>query len=238
MISVKCLASGSAGNSYAVDDGKSVLLLEAGIRKRTILAGYMDLHMRVKGCLITHEHQDHAKAALGLSMAGIDVYASGGTFAALNAEKDHRNYRLHSIKAGEQFTLGTWTVLPWEAQHDAAEPLGFLLYSKETRDKLIFATDTYFIPNTFRGLTYIMVECNYDRTLLDRNISAGSVPESLRPRLVRSHFSLDNVRTFLTANDLSTVQRIYLLHVSNQNGDKDAFRRDIEVLTGIPVTVF
>lgn len=238
MVSVKCLASGSAGNSYAVDDGKSALLLEAGIRKRTILAGYMDLLMRVQGCLITHEHQDHAKSALGLPMAGIDVYASGGTFAALNAEKDRRNYRLHSIKAGEQFTLGTWTVLPWEAQHDAAEPLGFLLYSKETRDKLIFATDTYFIPNTFRGLTYIMVECNYDRTLLDRNISAGSVPESLRPRLVRSHFSLDNVRTFLTANDLSTVQRIYLLHVSNRNGDKDAFRRDIEALTGIPVTVF
>lgn len=238
MVSVKCLASGSAGNSYAVDDGKSALLLEAGIRKRTILAGYMDLLTRVQGCLITHEHQDHTKAALGLPMAGIDVYASGGTFAALNAEKDRRNYRLHSIKAGEQFTLGTWAVLPWEAQHDAAEPLGFLLYSKETRDKLIFATDTYFIPNTFRGLTYIMVECNYDRTLLDRNISAGSVPESLRPRLVRSHFSLDNVRTFLTANDLSTVQRIYLLHVSNQNGDKDAFRRDIEALTGIPVTVF
>ena len=238
MISVKCLASGSAGNSYAVDDGKSVLLLEAGIRKRTILAGYMDLLMRVHGCLITHEHQDHAKAALGLPMAGIDVYASGGTFAALNAEKDRRNYRLHSIKAGEQFTLGTWTVLPWEAQHDAAEPLGFLLYSKETGDKLIFATDTYFIPNTFRGLTCIMLECNYDRILLDRNISAGVVPESLRPRLVRSHFSLDNVRTFLTANDLSFVQRIYLLHVSNQNGDKDAFRRDIEALTGIPVTVF
>ena len=238
MISVKCLASGSAGNSYAVDDGKSALLLEAGIRKRTILAGYMDLLPRVKGCLITHEHQDHAKAALGLPMAGIDVYASGGTFAALNAEKDRRSYRLHSIKAGGQFTLGTWTVLPWEAQHDAAEPLGFLLCSKETGDKLIFATDTYFIPNTFRGLTCIMVECNYDRARLDRNIGAGAVPESLRSRLMRSHFSLDNVRTFLTANDLSSVQRIYLLHVSGQNGDKDAFRRDIEALTGIPVTVF
>lgn len=238
MISVRCLASGSAGNSYAVDDGKSVLLLEAGIRKRTILAGYMDLLTRVQGCLITHEHQDHAKAVLGLPMAGIDVYASRGTFAALNAEKDRRNYRLHSIKAGEQFTLGTWTVLPWEAQHDAAEPLGFLLYSKETGDKLIFATDTYFIPNTFRGLTYVMVECNYDRMLLDRNIGAGTVPESLRSRLMRSHFSLDNVRTFLTANDLSNVQRIYLLHISGQNGDKDAFRRDIEALTGIPVTVF
>ena len=124
-----------------MDDGKSVLLLEAGIRKRTILAGYMDLLMRVQGCLITHEHQDHAKAALGLPMACIDVYASGGTFSALNAEKARRNYRLHSIKAGEQFTLGTWTVLPWEAQHDAAEPLGFLLHSKET--EYISRSDLY-----------------------------------------------------------------------------------------------
>ena len=120
-----------------MDDGKSVLLLEAGIRKRTILAGYMDLLMRVQGCLITHEHQDHAKAALGLPMAGIDVYASGGTFSALNAEKDRRNYRLHSIKAGEQFTLGTWTVLPWEAQHDAAEPLGFLLHLTQALAKRV-----------------------------------------------------------------------------------------------------
>lgn len=238
MIKVKCLASGSTGNSYAVDDGKSALLLEAGIRKRTILAGYMDLLTRVQGCLITHEHQDHAKAALGLPMAGIDVYASKGTFSALNAEKDRRNYRLHSIKAGEQFTLGTWMVLPWEAQHDAAEPLGFLLYSTVTRERLLFATDTYFIPNTFRELNYIMVECNYDLSQLLRNISDGTVPEILKPRLLQSHFSLDNVRAFLTANDLSHVQRIYLLHVSSQNGDKDKFMRDIVALTGKPVTVF
>lgn len=238
MISVKCLASGSAGNSYAVDDGKSVLLLEAGIRKRTILAGYVDLLVRVQGCLVTHEHQDHAKAALGLTAAGIDIYASKGTLDALNGTDSRRNYRLHTISAGEQFRLGTWIVLPWNAQHDAAEPLGFLLCSRETGDKLLFATDTFYIPNRFAGLTYVMVECNYDRTLLDRNISTGAEPESLRPRLLQSHFSLDNVRTFLTANDLSSVQRIYLLHVSSRNGDKEAFQKDIEALTGIPVTVF
>ena len=62
MIDVKCLASGSAGNSYAVDDGESVLLLEAGIRKKKLLSGYADLLDRVDGCLITHEHMDHARA--------------------------------------------------------------------------------------------------------------------------------------------------------------------------------
>ena len=238
MIEVKCLASGSTGNSYAVDDGRSVLLLEAGIRSSRILSGYANLLDRVSGCLVTHEHDDHSKSAVRLTESGIDVYASSGTLDAIRPAGFLRSYRFHTLRAGSQIQLGSWAVRPWEAQHDAAEPLGFLLYSTVTRERLLFATDTYFIPNTFRELNYIMVECNYDLSQLLRNISDGTVPEILKPRLLQSHFSLDNVRAFLTANDLSHVQRIYLLHVSSQNGDKDKFMRDIVALTGKPVTVF
>ena len=142
------------------------------------------------------------------------------------------------IRAGTQVRIGSWIVLPWQAQHDAAEPLGFLLYSRHTKERLLFATDTYYIPNRFPQLDYIMVECNYDVSILLRNIAEGLVPESLKTRLYQSHFSLDNVRAFLSANDLSRVRHIYLLHVSDGNGDRDAFGRDIKALTGIPVTVF
>lgn len=38
-IDVKCLASGSAGNAYAVDDGESVLLLEAGLPAKRFFPG-------------------------------------------------------------------------------------------------------------------------------------------------------------------------------------------------------
>ena len=57
MVTVKCLASGSSGNSYAIDDGVSALLLEAGIPAKKILAGYLNLLPRVAGCLISHEHR-------------------------------------------------------------------------------------------------------------------------------------------------------------------------------------
>lgn len=239
MISVRCLASGSTGNSYTVDDGKTVLLLEAGIHKNKILAGYADVLDRVAGCLITHEHMDHARAAAKLTACGIDVYASQGTLdAILPDRKTIRGYRFHTLRAGKQIQIGSWIVLPWDAQHDATEPLGFLLYSQNTKERLLFATDTYYIPNRFPSLDYVMVECNYDMSLLLRNVAKGSVPESLKPRLLQSHFSLDNVRTFLTANDLSHVQHIYLLHVSSGNGDRESFGRDIKALTGIPVTVF
>ena len=240
MIEVKCLASGSAGNSYAVDDGETVLLLEAGLPARRMLSGYLNLLPRVAGCLITHEHGDHAKGAGELAERGTDLYMTSGTFREIEGrfgKMDHP-YWVHLVKTGEQFHLASWIFLPFETRHDAAEPCGYLLYSRAAREKLLFATDTYYIPNTFRGLNIVMVECNYSLPLLKENIRAGKVPESMEPRLLRSHFSLGNVLDFLRANDMSAVRHIYLIHVSRNNGDPELFRREVERAAGKPVTVF
>lgn len=234
-IDVKCLASGSAGNAYAIDDGESVLLLEAGLPAKKILSGFLPLLPRVEGCLITHEHGDHACGAVGLAGRGIDLYATEGTFAGMQgAVPAHRQ---HEIKINVQFRLGSWLVLPFEVEHDAEEPAGYLLYSLAAQEKLLFATDTYYIPNTFRDLNIVMVECNYSRDLLEDNIKAGRVPELLKARILRSHFSLDNVKSFLKANDLGECRKIYLLHLSGGNSDPERFKREIQELTGIVTTV-
>ena len=241
MIDVRCLASGSTGNSYALDDGRSVLLLEAGISGKRILQGYRDLLPRVLGCLISHEHQDHAKGAAELARRGIPLYASAGTFGAI---RDIQNpYALHTIRAREAVQIYSqdrrevlWTVLPWEAQHDAAEPLGFLLQSRTTGEKILYSTDTYYIPYTFQGLDYILLECNYSRELLQEAIEDGrTAPEQTR-RLYQSHFGLRNVLDMLRANDLSRVQRIYLIHISRVNGDPETFAKQVRAFTGKPVT--
>jgi phosphoribosyl 1,2-cyclic phosphodiesterase len=236
MITVKCLASGSSGNSYAVDDGESVLLLEAGIPAKKILSGYLPLLPRVAGCLITHEHQDHAKGATGIAAAGINLYGTAGTFSGI--PDIDRPYRKHVVRVGEQFTTANWAVLPFETKHDATEPCGYLLYSMAAREKLLFATDTYYIPNTFRGLNVIMMECNYSLPILEESIRDCRIHEAMRPRLLRSHFGLENVKDFFRANDMSTVRHIYLIHLSGNNADPKQFRREIERATGKPVTVF
>ena len=236
MVQVKCLASGSTGNSYALDDGESVLLLEAGISAKRILDRYLPLLSRVVGCLITHEHIDHAKGAKDLAARGIDLYASSGTFSKINGIR--HPYRKHTIRAGEQFSLGSWIVVPWQVQHDAQEPLGFLLYSKAQKEKVLFATDTYYIPNTFRELNVLLVECNYDPQILEKRIRAGQVVSSMARRLQQSHFNLEHVKDFFRSNDLSNVRQIYLIHISKGNGDPAMFQREIMTLTGRPVMVF
>lgn len=236
MIEIKCLASGSTGNAYAIDDGESVLFLEAGIPAKKILSGFLPLLPRVAGCLITHEHQDHCKGTVELASSGIDLYATAGTFAGIPGID--RPYRKHEVRIGKQFRIGSWIVLPFETKHDAAEPCGYLVYSHTAREKLLFATDTYYIPNSFNGLNIVMVECNYSLPLLNESIAAGRIPESMKPRLLRSHFGLENVKDFIQVNNMSTVRHIYLLHLSGNNSDARLFKQEIQRVAGKPVTVF
>ena len=233
---VYCLASGSSGNSYAVDDGESVLLLEAGLPASRIMQGYLDLLPRCAGCLITHEHQDHAKGAASLCSRGIDLYMTAGTQHALGDFKCP--YRIHTIWALKQFLIGSWIVLPFGTEHDAAESVGFLLASTITHEKVLFATDTYYIKYRFSGVNVFMLECNYSLPILRENIKSGLVPESQKKRLLQSHFSLEHLIEFLKVTDLSAAGRIYLLHSSSRNGDKKLFQSEVQRAAGVPVTVF
>ncbi|MGG3884310.1 MBL fold metallo-hydrolase [Brevibacillus panacihumi] len=232
MIQITPLGSSSAGNSYHITDGHTALLLEAGIRYKDIQRALHFQTSEIAGCLVTHEHGDHIKAVKEVMKTGINVYASRGTFDALGIS----SHRARQIKAKQQFQIGSWTILPFDVQHDVSEPLGFLL-ANQAGEKLVFITDSYYCRYKFSGLTHIMVECNYSMQILDENIAAGRVPAIMKRRLMRSHFSLENVKDFLRANDLSNVQEIWLLHLSDNNSDEAMFKREIQELTGKPVHV-
>ena len=228
----RVLASSSAGNAYVADDGRSRLLLECGLRLEDIQRGLGHQVSGLAGCLLSHEHNDHARAVADVLRAGVDVYASAGTWEALGVS----NHRARVVRALEQVQIGTWTVLPFEAVHDAAEPLGFLLAS-DAGGKLLYLTDSAYCRYRFRGLTHIAVECNYSVDLLRQAVEAGRIPESVRRRILRNHMSLERLLDMLRANDLSRVEEIWLLHLSDSNSDAEEFARAVRRVTGKPVHV-
>lgn len=232
MIEIHPLASSSRGNAYIVTDGQTPLLLDCGLSLKELRRrsgfGLTDL----AGVLVSHEHLDHSKATMDLMKAGIDVYMTSGTVNALSI----RHHRLGVIQAKKQFKIGSWTILPFETEHDAAEPVGFLL-ANQAGDKLLYATDTYYVRYKFPGLTHIMIECNYAGDILQVNLEAGVVPVALKSRLLKSHMSLDNVKKFLQANDLSRVEEIWLIHLSEGNSHAERFKTEIQKLTGLPVYI-
>lgn len=230
---IKVLASGSSGNAYRISDGKTSLLLDAGIPLKAIQVGCSFKVTQIQGCFVTHNHQDHSKAARDLIKLGIDIYTSQGTIDACGLT----GHRVHPLKELQEITVGTFKVLPFDVQHDAPDPLGFLFTSNETGEKLLYFTDTYYIKYRFQGLTHIMAECNYDKETLQKSVDAGYIPIELVPRLMKSHMSMEHFLDVLKANDLREVRQIYLLHLSNNNSDEKRFKEEVQKLTGAEVYV-
>lgn len=224
---LKVLGSGSSGNCYLLQNEDETLMIECGLSYKNILQGLNFNLSNVIGCLVSHEHKDHSKAINDVLDNAIDVYTSSGTLKAMNI----KSYRAKIIRAEKQFNIGQFTILPIKTQHDAADPLGFLIYHSDF-GKLLFITDSYYCKYKFSGINHIMIECNYSIDILNRNIEAGLVHPVLANRLLKSHFSFDNVKEFLKVTDLSKAKEIILLHLSNDNSNENQFREGIEKLTG------
>lgn len=117
---LKVLGSSSKGNCYLIEaNEKDKLILDAGINFKDVQKELRFDFQGIQGVLITHEHMDHLKYAPNFALNGIDVYSSAGTFAKL----DLKGHRFKVIKALKQFEIGNFTILPFDTQHDAAEPL-------------------------------------------------------------------------------------------------------------------
>ena len=230
---IQVVASGSTGNCYSISDGKTRLLIEAGIPVAEIqrAVGY-----RLTGCdacLVTHAHGDHAKHAAALAKKTVDIYASAGTIEACGLT----GHRIHAVKALNRFTIGTFECLPFDVKHDAPEPLGFLLRSKLTGEKLLYFTDTPLLNYKFPGVQIVMAECNYDHTTLMEAVESGSTPIESIGRICGSHMGLDSLLMVLGANDLSQLRQIYLIHLSNRHANEQRIKKAIQEATGAEVIV-
>jgi phosphoribosyl 1,2-cyclic phosphodiesterase len=221
------IGSSSRGNSYLLSSPKSTLILECGVRFSEIKKALNYDLSPVCACLITHEHGDHSKSANDVAAAGIDIYSSPGTLEALKLS----GHRFHPVQAKKRFTVGEFSIMPFDVKHDCQEPFGFLIQHPES-GTILFATDTYYIPYNFPGLNQIIVEVNYDEEILDGNVFKGRVPEAVKNRVLRSHMELSTFKHFLSITDISAVHNIVMIHLSDGNSDEKKFVSEIIAATG------
>lgn len=223
------LASSSHGNAYIISDKETRILLECGLSRKKLqqLTGFQ--LTAFDACLVSHEHKDHSHCVADLIKSGLPVYMSQGTAEALELEQ------VAEIRHGEQFTVGSIDVVPFNTFHDAAEPLGFLLKSRIDGDVLAFATDTVNLAYKFPGVNILAIEANYDREILDRS---EKLPDKVRHRITNSHLEIDTLCNYLRTLDLSQCREIYLLHLSDamSNEGRFLYRVQHSVPRGVRVT--
>lgn len=222
------LGSSSSGNCYLFQSEKTgeALAVEAGVKFNKVKK-VLDFNLNsIVGCIVSHEHGDHAKCVGDFINACIPCYMSQGTKHALGFSS---SYWAKGLLPFEQVVINGFRVIPFPVQHDAAEPYGYLIRHEEC-GTVLFATDTYFLKYKFPGLNNVMLECNYSKEILDANFTAGRIDKKRYERTIKSHMSYDNCLLTLQANDLSQVCNILLLHLSDNNSNATEFIHGIERL--------
>ena len=225
---IKVIASGSSGNAYLIGDGHTHLLLDAGIPFKRIQIGCGFRTSSIDACLVTHRHGDHAAAIPKLLRRGIAVY-SNADVAGLYPGVQH-------VETRREFRAGTFRILPFGAEHDVP-CYGYQVASEETGEKLVYITDSAYVRYTFTGLTHLMIEANYAEDIMLGNVRDDKIPFPLAERVAQTHMSIDTLLELLRANDMTRVRQIYLLHLSNNNSDAEAFKKMVQQETGAEVYI-
>lgn len=215
---VQILASGSSGNAAFIRQGETRVLLDAGISLRRIRRGLEAIGESLDALdavLVTHEHGDHVKGLERLLTVRpeLPIHASAGTIAALDLRADFR-----ALTGGAPADIGELECVPFDVNHDAAEPLGFRIEGPDGA-RIGWVTDLGFwtdeVAEALEGCQLLFVEANYDPTTLDR----GPYPWFLKKRISGSGGHLSNFQTRALVERVasSSLEKIVLGHLSEKN---------------------
>lgn len=226
MMTLQVVATGSTGNCYVLWHEGRALVLDAGVKAKRIVQAVGYDPSLIDACLITHEHGDHSLAVADLDAIGIPCYGTEGTAQLVPGLKSGQ-YIKDRIRV-----FGRLLVMEFPVHHDAADPCGYLITSTTTGERMVYATDTYYLSYQFPGIHYWLIECNYMEELLD-----DDTPLYLARRLRESHMSLERLCEVFKANDLKACRQIILCHASQGRSDKTVMVNTIHQLTRKPVDI-
>ena len=238
------LGSSSNGNSYILNDGASLLMLECGFKYKPLVTMMREKNLspaQLSGVLISHEHHDHAECWEKLVEYGLKVYATAGTIKALSNKNEVLAGQLIPLDLDPNqnysppLRIGSYDVMAFRTFHDANEPVGFLIRSQEDEEKLVFATDTVNLNYQFENVARYMLEANYSEELAAKN---DRIPESVLRRIRNNHMELHTLCRYLSGLNLAGCKAIYLMHLSDHSSYEPIFYRAVRAVVPEDVKVY
>lgn len=246
MLQFISIGSGSSGNSYFLraDDYAIFIDMGVGVRIFNHLCQTYGIPQHLgRAILLTHDHADHTRAVGSYaSRRHLPVYALEAVHQALlqnyiQGTKIPAALR-HDILPESPFTLGPFTVTPFEVPHDSRACCGFHITAEGTTFTLM--TDaghvTPRMADYIRRSRYLVIEANHDAQML----RTGRYPIRLQRRIASPTGHLENAAAATAlADHLSPEARhVWLCHLSQDNNRPEvALQTACNALTaaGFPV---
>lgn len=237
------LGSGSSGNCAAVREGRTVVLLDAGLSPRQTarrLEGQGLSLDDVSAILLTHEHSDHVRGALDLATKrSLPVYATEGTARAASLPGPlFADIRI--VRGGDEIRIGDGLfVRVTRTPHDGAESVCYVFADGRGR-RIGVATDLGHLSEevavALRGCEVIGLEANHDLDLL----RDGRYPPHLKRRILSEvgHLSNEDAAAGLFGLVTERTRAVVALHVSRHNNTFALAGRVFrEALVGLGVSI-
>lgn len=218
-----CLGSGSSGNAYIIKHDAECVLLECGFDFTYLSKKFLENNIslsQIKAVVVSHKHSDHAKSLSKFIQLGIPVYAP--TSALTENEKLLCNVNVVGDK--EKYKIAEWLkIISFATLHDV-ESYGYIFYQIDTKESMLFITDTknFDFPFTQYHFDYVFIECNHIRKQLEKvmqvaldNHKEGEVYKYKRQ--ASYHLSLYGTKLMLKKlKGLNEVKAIFLIHLSKE----------------------
>ena len=218
--------SGSSGNCAYIGTPQNGVLIDAGIDPQNV---FDELRRNgigrdaVKGVVLTHDHQDHVRYVYKIVRdynKQARVYCTmrlmNGMLRRHNISRRVKDYQV-PIWVETPFKLCGMEFTAFETSHDGTDNMGFSIQMGQ--QTFVVATDMGVItPRAeyyMQHAHYLMIESNYDRTMLD----TGRYPEFLKARVRSNTGHLDNslAAQFVREHYHPGLKWVFLCHLSNDN---------------------
>lgn len=223
------LASGSRGNATLIEADGSRLLIDAGLSARETDRRLRELDLTaddLDALLVTHEHHDHVTGIGPLARRhNIPVYIVSETAAAI--PRLGKIADLRYFVPGERFAYAGLEISSFSTTHDAVNPVGFTIDSREGR--IGYATDlghsTRLVADCLERSRVLVLECNHDEEML----RDGPYPWPVKQRIQSRHGHLSNraAAELLEQVAWDGLEAVFLAHLSEENNHPDLAEREI-----------
>lgn len=222
---IRCIGSGSSGNSYALaDNDNKILLLDLGMTVREIKRAIDYRISDVVGAVVTHSHLDHSRSVKGFESMGIPVFKPYEKWADIS-KKEYGRFSITAFDLTDKYLHFKHT----NADGTECPCYGFLIQHSDL-GRLLYITDTEFCKWRFKDINHILISCNYQSKYITDD-------DAKRNHVLRGHMELETVKEFVGANKSNALRNVILCHLSQENANAEEMVAEIQKVAGTGVNV-
>ena len=225
MVEFCVLGSGSRGNSVFLRVNGYSFLFDCGLSCKQIenrLNEIGVLPSSIDAVFLSHEHSDHVKS--------VHTFVKRYKVPLITSEKTYKASGLYDrgvkdvffVNSGKTFSkFKGIDVFFMPISHDAADPVGFVVYSDDAKFGLItdIGYPTELVAHELKDCNALVVEANHDPQML----KMGTYPWELKQRIAsrKGHLSNGDCAKLVERVVSDKTEYVVLAHLSEENNTPD-----------------